>query len=446
MVDLERKDDLLLRPEKAILVGLEVAKERTGVFAASLEELALLAETAGAEVLETIVQRREAPDPACYIGKGKAHELAAVVLESGAGLVIFNEELSPSQLRNLDRIIGAKIVDRTALILDIFARRAHSREGKLQVELAQLQYLLPRLTGLGPQLSRLGGGIGTRGPGETQLEVDRRTIRRRIRDLKREIGSLSRHRALHRQQRRRNRCPVVGLVGYTNAGKSTLLNALTGAALYTEDKLFATLDPSVRRGRLDDGRTILFTDTVGFIRHLPGQLLAAFQATLEEIAAADILLHVIDIGHPQHEAQIEIVRKHLARIDPELYRKELLVFNKIDTLKSFAGEEPFYRREYPEAAFVSALTGEGLAGLGKALAGAVNRSGEVVRVYLPYRLGDLLEQIRRFGRIDRLHYRPGYVEVEAQVDAVLSRQLAPFHAPPGEGDGAGARGVERDEG
>lgn len=419
------------------MVGLEQAGEAPEIFAASLEELVLLAETAGADVLETVVQRREAPDPACYIGKGKAHELAALVSETDAGLVIFNEELSPSQLRNLDRIIGAKIVDRTALILDIFARRARSREGKLQVELAQLQYLLPRLKGLGSQLSRLGGGIGTRGPGETQLEVDRRTIRRRIRDLNKEIGSLRRHRALHRQQRRRSRYPVVGLVGYTNAGKSTLLNALTGAALYTEDKLFATLDPSVRRGRLDDGRTVLFTDTVGFIRHLPEQLIAAFQATLEEISAADILLHIVDISHPQYSVQIEIVRQHLARLDPELYRKEILVFNKIDALSSFAEEEAYFRREYPAACFVSALQGDSLESLKEALEEMLNRSGEVVRVYLPYRQGELLEQIRRFGSVSGLRYRPGYVEVEAQVDAGLARQLAAYHHPPGDGEAAG---------
>ena len=390
----------------------------------------MLAETAGAEVLGTMVQRRKAPDPAYYIGRGKAHELAGLVSQMGAGLVIFNDELSSSQVSNLERITGVKTVDRTALILDIFARRARSREGKLQVELAQLQYLLPRLAGLGPQLSRLGGGIGTRGPGETQLEVDRRTIRRRIGELKREISDLRRHRALHRQQRQRNRCPVVGLVGYTNAGKSTLLNALTGADLYTEDKLFATLDPSVKRGRLDDGRMVLFTDTVGFIQHLPQQLVTAFQATLEEIAAADILLHVVDISHPQYLSQIEIVRQHLARLVPELYQRELLVFNKIDSLDSFSEEEAFFKREYPEACFVSALRGDGLDSLQEALAQAINRFSEVVRVYLPYRQGGLLQQIRRFGSIKDVAYRPGYIEVEARVDPPLSRQLAAYQKPP----------------
>lgn len=412
-----------------------VALERTGdgpeTIDASLEELALLAETAGAEVLETVVQRRSEPDPACYIGKGKAKELAELASQEGAGLVIFNDELSPSQLRNLDRIIGARIVDRTALILDIFARRARSREGKLQVELAQLQYILPRLTGLGTELSRLGGGIGTRGPGETQLEVDRRTIRRRIRDLKREIGGLRRHRALHRQQRRRNRHQVAALVGYTNAGKSTLLNALTGADLYTEDKLFATLDPSVRRGRLEDGRPVLFTDTVGFIEHLPRQLLAAFQATLEEITAADILLHVVDISHPQYLSQIDIVRQHLSRLDEQFYRKELLVLNKIDRLESFPEEEPFFRREFPEASFVSARRGDGLGSLREALARVIDRSRERVRAYLPYRKGELLEQIRRHGSIEKLSYCAGYIEVDARVEPALSRRLADYMERPG---------------
>ena len=426
--------------EKTILVALERAGEEPEITGASLEELTLLAETAGAEVLEMVVQRRAAPDPACYIGKGKAQELAALVSKRGAGLVIFNDELSPSQLRNLDQIIGTRIVDRTALILDIFARRARSREGKLQVELAQLQYILPRLTGLGPQLSRLGGGIGTRGPGETQLEVDRRTIRKRIRDLKREISGLRRHRALHRQQRRRNRHPVVGLVGYTNAGKSTLLNALTGADLYTEDKLFATLDPSVRRGRLDDGRTILFTDTVGFIEHLPRQLLAAFQATLEEIIAADILLHVVDISHPQYLSHIEIVRQHLSRLDEGFYRKELLVFNKIDLLESFTEEEPFFRREHPEASFVSALQGNGLESLKGALVRVIDRSGERVRAYLPYRKGELLDQIRRHGSITKLLYRAGYIEVEAQVEPAPSQRLSPYLEPPVETRAAGLTG------
>lgn len=410
-------------------MGLERAGGEPGI-AAEMEELSLLAETAGAEVILTMAQRREAPDPAYYIGKGKAHELAAAAEDSGAGLIIFNDELSPSQVRNLDQLLGVKTVDRTALILDIFAGRARSREGKLQVELAQLQYLLPRLSGLGSRLSRLGGGIGTRGPGETQLEVDRRTIRRRISDLEHEIGGLRRHRALHRRQRRRKRHPVAGLVGYTNAGKSTLLNTLTGADLYTEDKLFATLDPSVRRGRLEDGRVILFADTVGFIQHLPRQLVAAFRATLEEIAAADILLHVVDISHPQYDRQIEIVRQHLSRLDPGFEKRELLVFNKIDLLES-AAEEPYLARRYPGVRFISAHSGAGIAGLKEALARIIDGQSERVKVYLPYRQGALLDQIRRSGNVLRVHYRPFYIEVEAQVDPSLAGRLAHYDRPPG---------------
>ncbi len=394
-----------------------------------MDELALLAETAGAKVISKMVQRREAPHPASYIGGGKAEELAEKALMSGAELIIFNNELSPSQLRNLNEILEIKIVDRTALILDIFARRARSREGKLQVELAQLHYLLPRLTGLGTQLSRLGGGIGTRGPGETQLEVDRRTIRRRISDLQKEISDLRRHRALHRRQRRRQRLPVVGLVGYTNAGKSTLLNALTGADLYTEDKLFATLDPSVRRGRLEDGRVILFTDTVGFIKHLPKQLVTAFQATLEEIADADILLHVADISHPRYASQIEIVRRHLSRLDPGFEQRELLIFNKVDLMGSFA-ERPFFEREYTGASFISAQEEEGISGLKERLAGIIDRSNERIVAYLPYRKSALLEQIRRSGQILRLNYSPLYIEVEAEVHPSLSKKMALYSRPP----------------
>ncbi|HPU01149.1 MAG TPA: GTPase HflX [Bacillota bacterium] len=426
-----------------MLVGLERAGERAE-FAASMDELALLAKTAGAEVVGTVAQRREAPDPAYYIGLGKAQELGEAAAEAGADLVIFDNELSPSQVRNLDRILGVKTVDRTALILDIFARRARSREGKLQVELAQLQYLLPRLAGLGEQLSRLGGGIGTRGPGETQLEVDRRAIRRRIGDLQREISSLRRHRALHRQKRRRNRVPVAGLVGYTNAGKSTLANALTGADLYTEDKLFATLDPTVRRGRLEDGRVILFADTVGFIRHLPRQLLAAFQATLEEITAADILLHVVDISHPQYPRQIEIVRRHLSRLDPGFERRELLVFNKID-LRERLEERPFLEREYPRACFVSAKEGRGLAELKEALARILDEQGERVHLCLPYGQEAILEQIRRRGNILRLHYRPQGTEVEALVDPALSRKLLPYSRIP-EREGTAEQTAEAEAG
>ncbi len=311
---------ILKQNEKAILVGLDSNRPGEDIEHA-MNELSLLAATAGADVVAEVIQKRTASDPANYIGKGKVEELAALIEYHAADMVIFNDELTPSQIRNLDRKLEAKIIDRTNLILDIFARRALSREGKLQVELAQMQYLLPRLIGLGNQLSRLGGGIGTRGPGETQLEVDRRVIRRRISDLKKEISALRKHRALHRHRRKRNRQQVISLVGYTNAGKSTLLNALTGADLYTEDKLFATLDPMVRRGTLNGVKEVLFSDTVGFIEKLPGQLISAFQATLEELNAADVLLHVVDLSHPEHFKQIEVVRNHIAAIDQQFQKK-----------------------------------------------------------------------------------------------------------------------------
>jgi GTP-binding protein HflX len=316
--------------EKAILVGLDTGRPGQDL-ERSMEELSLLADTAGAIVLDHVVQKRGTPDRAFYVGKGKAEELAALVEMREADLVIFNDELSPSQIRNLDEVIKVKVIDRTALILDIFARRALSRDGKLQVELAQLQYMLPRLIGLGKQLSRLGGGIGTRGPGETQLEVDRRVIRHKISELKRELVLLRKHRRLHRQRRERNRCSIISLVGYTNAGKSTLLNALTGADLYTEDKLFATLDTTVRKVVIEN-LPFLLSDTVGFIRKLPHQLVESFKSTLDEVREADVLVHVVDISHTSFEEQLSVVIETLRDIGVD-DKPTLLVFNKIDAYK-----------------------------------------------------------------------------------------------------------------
>ncbi len=423
----------LKQEEKAIMVGLETSRPGEAIDR-SMEELALLAETAGAEVVDQIIQKRDAPDPANYIGKGKTEELAALVQMHEAELVIFNDELSPSQIRNLDRVIEAKVIDRTNLILDIFARRALSREGKLQVELAQMHYLLPRLIGLGNQLSRLGGGIGTRGPGETQLEVDRRVIRKRIADLKKEISALRKHRALHRQRRKRNRQNIVSLVGYTNAGKSTLLNTLTGAELYTEDKLFATLDPTVRRGELNGGKEALFTDTVGFIEKLPDQLITAFQATLEELVAADVLLHVVDLSHPEYLKQIEIVRKHLAAIDPDYYKHEILVFNKID-LADDSSEKSFLEREFPSASFISALTGEGIEGLKENIADHLNNRRHNLKIYLPYSEGKLYSELQQHGDVHSVVSRPDYLEIVAAVDPELAKKLEPYTASPGNNPG-----------
>jgi len=411
--------------EVAILVGLNTDSKGDNI-ESSMEELALLADTAGADVADTIIQNRKAPDRAYYIGKGKTEELTALVEMYEADMVIFNDELSPSQIRNLDNLIGVKVIDRTALILDIFARRALSREGKLQVELAQMQYLLPRLIGLGNQLSRLGGGIGTRGPGETQLEVDRRVIRRRISDLKKEITSLRKQRKLHRQRRKRNRYNIISLVGYTNAGKSTLLNALTGADLYTEDKLFATLDPMVRRGSINGGKEVLFTDTVGFIEELPRQLVTAFQATLEEIAAADLLLHVVDLSHPDHINQIQVVRDHLHKIDPDYCQREILVFNKIDLQTEEHPDRFFLIREFPGAVFVSAQTGEGLEELKENIAAFLSRQRCRLKLFLPYSEGKLYSELQEQGEIENVEYKPDHIEVSAVVEHDLAEKLKPF--------------------
>jgi GTP-binding protein HflX len=321
--------------ERAILVGLlrrgrpDVDPER------ALDELAALAEAAGAEVVGRVVQERPAPDPATFLGAGKVDALAGLCAALEADLVLVDNELTPAQLRNLEQRLQVKVVDRTQLILDIFARRARTREGQLQVELAQLRYLLPRLVGRGQALSRLGGGIGTRGPGETKLETDRRRIRRRIATLVRALEEVRRRRSRLRRRRARAEAPVVSLVGYTNAGKTTLFNTLTGEAARVSDALFVTLDPLIRRMRLDDGGTVLLTDTVGFIERLPYSLVAAFRATLEEIVDADLLLHVVDAASPERARHVRTVEEVLAEIGGTAVPR-LLVFNKCDLLDAEA--------------------------------------------------------------------------------------------------------------
>lgn len=320
--------------ERAVLVGLEFSgAANSWSIDDSLEELKQLAETAGAEVAGRVTQKRDRPDSALFIGRGKLEELALLLQTEGAHMAIFDDELSPSQQRNIERLLGVKILDRTSLILDIFAQRARSHEGKLQVELAQLRYHLPRIGGQGLVLSRLGGGIGARGPGETKLEVDKRRIRGRIGDIEKQIDLIKKHRLLHRENRASSNLPTAALVGYTNAGKSTLLNALTAADVLAEDKLFATLDPTTRKVKLKSGREILLTDTVGFIQKLPHSLVLAFRATLEEVKAADLLLHVIDGSHANYEEQMTAVHAVLKELGAE-DKPVIYVFNKIDKVVS----------------------------------------------------------------------------------------------------------------
>ncbi|MDU2065928.1 MAG: GTPase HflX [Sporomusaceae bacterium] len=323
------KTHALIEEERAILVGLDQPKGWN--VEDSLKELAELTATAGAVVVGGFSQKRDRPDAALFIGKGKVQEISLAKQELNANLIIFDDELTPAQQRNLEQMLGVKIIDRTGLILDIFAQRARTYEGKLQVELAQLRYRLPRLGGQGLVLSRLGGGIGTRGPGETKLEVDRRRIRSRITDVERELEKVKKQRSLHRERRDKNKLSTVALIGYTNAGKSTLLNKLTEAGVLAEDKLFATLDPTTRKISLPSGREILLTDTVGFIQKLPHQLVAAFRATLEEVIQADLLLHVIDASHPQYEQQSEAVWQVLRELQCDT-KPALTLFNKIDKI------------------------------------------------------------------------------------------------------------------
>ena len=348
-------------PEQALLVGVGIKGRRSPwPVADSLEELAQLADTAGAEVAGTVSQQLEAPSHT-YVGKGKLQEIADARHAMGFGTLICDDELTPTQQQNLERALGerVKVIDRTALILDVFARHARTREGRLQVELAQAEYLLPRLAGQWSHLERLGGGIGTRGPGETQIETDRRLVGRRIQRLKQELEKVRRHRAQYRARRRRNRQPVVALVGYTNAGKSSLLNALSGAGVLARGQLFSTLDPVTRKVRLPDGGEALLTDTVGFIQKLPTALVAAFRATLEEVQDASVLLHVVDISHPNAAEQVEVVEDILRDLDLT-DTPRVLALNKVDLLDSDGGAGFVPGTEGIEAVLTSAVTGAGL--------------------------------------------------------------------------------------
>lgn len=405
--------------DKAILVALELPGLDREQVEESLGELARLAETAGVEVLDMHVQRRQRPHPATFVGSGKVEELAAVARDAGANLLICDRELQPAQQRNLEEQTGIRVIDRTQLILDIFAGRAHTREGKLQVELAQLQYLLPRLVGLGTQLSRLGGGIGTRGPGETKLETDRRRIRKRIADLKQEIEEVRRHRDLLRRGRRAIPLPLATLVGYTNAGKSTLLNALTGARVLAEDKLFATLDPTTRRIKLPTGDSILLTDTVGFIQNLPHHLVAAFRATLEEVTEADVIIHVVDASHPRIQDQMQAVEEVLESLEVA-DKPRLTVYNKADLLEQ-GQEQPIFPGE--KGVLVSALHGKGLDQMLQQLSGLLDAGRVKVTFMVPYQQSSVLPLIYENGRVLAENHGPQGVEITAEIGVVWAQRV-----------------------
>jgi GTPase len=424
--DISEVEYRALRLERVVLMGVWT----DGTLATaenSLRELSRLAETAGSEVLDGLVQRRGRPDAATYVGAGKARELAEIVAAAGADTVICDGELTPGQLRRLEGTVRVKVVDRTALILDIFAQHARSKEGKAQVELAQLQYLLPRLRGWGESLSRQAGGrvggsggIGTRGPGETKIETDRRRIRTRISRLRREIGEMSVGREVQRGQRRRHAVPSVAIAGYTNAGKSSLLNRLTGAQVLVDDSLFATLDPAVRRARTPSGWPYTLTDTVGFVRHLPHQLVDAFRSTLEEVTDADLILHVVDGSDADPRSQLAAVREVLAEIGAGDV-PELVVINKADSADPIEVEG--LRLTEPQSVVVSARTGHGIGELLAAIERLLPREYREVRVVVPYSRGDLLSRAHDEGEVLAVAHGEVGTDLTARVPLGLAAEL-----------------------
>ncbi|HEY9251274.1 MAG TPA: GTPase HflX [Nocardioides sp.] len=410
-----------LRLERVVLVGVWAGGTQTDA-ENSLAELALLAETAGSEVLEAIYQRRQAPDPATYIGRGKVEALKEIVAATGADTVIADGELAPSQLRNLEDRTGVKVVDRTALILDIFAQHAKSREGQAQVELAQLSYMKQRLRGWGGNLSRQAGG---RGPGETKIETDRRRINTKIAKLNRELKAMKGTRDTKRADRKRHHIPAVAIAGYTNAGKSSLLNRLTGAGVLVEDALFATLDPTTRRTTTEDGRVYTMSDTVGFVRHLPHQLVEAFRSTLEEVADADLVVHVVDGSHPDPEGQLAAVREVFAEIGASEV-PELVVINKADISDPLVIARLL--RAEPHSVAVSAKTGEGIDAAIKAVETDLPRPGVEFSALVPYERGDLVNRIHQHGEIDHLEHTAEGTVVKGRANADLAGELAAYSA------------------
>lgn len=407
-------EELTRDKERAILVAIISSPEDEE----TLNELKELAVTAGAEVIGILTQKKKGINKAHYIGKGKLEELKMFVENQQADLVIVNDELTGTQIKNLEDALGVKIVDRTNLILDIFAKRARSKEGMLQVELAQLKYRLPRLVGLGGQLSRLGGGIGTRGPGETKLEVDRRHIRNRIKAIEEKLEELEKHRNLQRQRRKKNQIPVVAIVGYTNAGKSTLLNALTGADAYVEDKLFATLDPTARKLVLPSGREAILTDTVGFIRKLPHDLVEAFKSTLEEVKYADLLLHVIDVTSPDMEEKIKVVEKVLSDLGA-IETPRINVYNKIDLLEIVPSGN---NRDI----YISAKNKIGLDRLLEAIERELFKETEVVSFLFPYEKTREYNYLKERGKVIEEDFDEKGISVKAEVTGEIKERLRNF--------------------
>ncbi|QRY63912.1 GTPase HflX [Gordonia sp. PDNC005] len=420
-----------LRLERVVLVGVWTS----GTLAqaeASLAELAALAETAGSEVLEALFQRRSKPDPATYLGSGKAQEVREVVLATGADTVVCDGELTPAQLTALEKVVKVKVIDRTALILDIFAQHATSREGKAQVSLAQMEYMLPRLRGWGESMSRQAGGragsnggVGLRGPGETKIETDRRRIRERMAKLRKEIRGMKTARTVKRAARRRGTVPALTVVGYTNAGKSSLVNAMTGAGVLVQDALFATLDPTTRRAELADGHEVVFTDTVGFVRHLPTQLVEAFRSTLEEAVDADLLIHVVDGADPFPDLQISTVRQVLREVlDEEKLPPppEMLVINKIDAIDDV--RMTTLRAEFPDAVFVSARTGEGLPGLFDRITAFVQRDDVEAELQVPFARGEVISRLHQYAHVLSTEHTADGTRLHVRMPSALAGELA----------------------
>lgn len=420
--------------ERVVLVGLARSHAELTQAETSLEELAQLAETAGAQAVARVIQVRETTVPATYIGKGKAHEVIRQAKTLGASAIIFDDELSPAQGRNLEDLAevnpldpnALKIIDRTGLILDVFAQHAHSAEGKLQVELAQLNYHLPRLRGWGEVMSRLGAGIGTRGPGETKLEVDRRRIRRRLSKLQRDLKDLERTRRLKRGRRSRVGIPQISLVGYTNAGKSTLLNALTGAGVLVEDRLFSTLDPTARRLELPSGEQAVLTDTVGFVDKLPTQLVEAFRSTLEETVEADLLLHIVDASRPDPQVQVEAVERVLVEIGAH-HIPTVLALNKRDRISN--EDEEHLTKVFPEGIPISALEGDGLKDLLEVVGHSLRSVRTVATFEVPYERGDVRSVLHEEGEVLEESYLPAGSRLQVRISPSLLGRFGDYLVP-----------------